>query len=380
MKAVYSKYASTLPFILAAVCALLLAAALNTIISRQKAERFKASLSFPQQELKELILKQLSSYGIESSSIQSYRDEDNVLHLKVDASLSLYGEIEKNLKNKIARFTQAELKIEEKENENKGYYLWEVKSRNGKSIFVLFSCRKKIAFEGEQEKGRAVIIIDDMGYSLESLKKVFSFNKPLTISILPFSPHAKKTAQIAHENGLEVMLHLPLESANNNGNNDVRGIILSRMSEEEVKKRLEENLNQVPYIKGVNNHMGSRITASKTVMMVILEEIKKKNLFFVDSVTTTKSVAHELAQKMGLPSARRDIFLDSIANKDSIKRKLTQLFRLARKKGTAVGICHPFEETLEVLEKYLGLADEYDVELVSVSRIIQLSLRKNEIE
>lgn len=363
-----------MPYILFALSALLLAVFLNSIISPKKAERlFSTSLS-SQEELRELILKNVSLSGIDSSSIQGYRDKNHVLHLKIELTLELYGQLEETLEKRLSRFHSPVIKKEKHQDSEKDYYLWEVKAKNEENLVVLFSCLKDIVGEGsgahhKERRNKVAIIIDDMGYSLEALRKISSMRKALTVSILPFSPYAKNTAQVAHDNGLEIMLHLPLQSADDNSNNDFKGIILSGMSEDEVKKALEENLHQVPYIKGVNNHMGSKITADKNKMHIILERLKQMDLFFVDSVTTTKSIAFNLAQALGIPSARRHIFLDSINNVETIKQKLIQLFRDAQKEGDAVGICHPSDETLQVLMENIHLAEEYNVELVFASQI-----------
>lgn len=340
-----------------------------------KGEKSSTSSSSSQEKLREIILKSISSHGINPSAIQGYRDKKRVLHLKIDLPLEKYAKLEETLEQKLKEPRFSVLKKEERQDREKNFYLWEVKDKGKLNLLVLFSCHKE-SLEKEKktyqklQKNRVAIIIDDMGYSLDVLRKICSMKKALTISILPFSPLAKETAQIAHGNGLEVMLHLPLESTNKNEKNNYKGIILSKMSEEEVKKTLEENLRQIPFIRGVNNHMGSKITADKTTMKIILDRLQQMNLFFIDSVTTSKSIAFELAQEMGMPSGRRQIFLDSISKEDVIKRKLLQLFRYAQRNGEAIGICHPFDKTLHVLMENLHLVDEYNVELVSASQIV----------
>lgn len=220
-------------------------------------------------------------------------------------------------------------------------------------------------------KNKAAIIIDDMGYSLAALKRIISLKKPLTVSILPFSPYAWETALDAHKNNLEVMLHLPLESVNNQEMDGTDGFILSEMGEEEAKRILEENLSKVPYAKGVNNHMGSKITTDEFLMRIILERLKELNFFFIDSLTTEKSIAFRLAQSMGIPSASREIFLDSIREENHIEKKLLEFFQKAQEKNNSVAICHPFAETLTVLEKNIHLAERHNVELVYVSQIVR---------
>ncbi len=214
------------------------------------------------------------------------------------------------------------------------------------------------------------IIIDDMGYSLKAIEDACAIDRPLTISILPFTPIARETARIAHQNNLEVLLHLPLESISSNKGNDIEGIILSRMSEEEIIRIMETNLEQVPFISGVNNHMGSKITANKILMPIILEQLRGRALFFIDSRTSGRSIAYDVAISMGIPAGFRHIFLDVQSDEDYIKRKLIELFRLAQKRGVAVGICHPTEVTLRVLKENFHLVDKFNLQPVFASDIV----------
>ncbi len=143
------------------------------------------------------------------------------------------------------------------------------------------------------------------------------------------------------------------------------------MSEEEIQKTVDMNLAQIPYIKGVNNHMGSKITPNEIFMRIIIQNLKDRNLFFVDSRTTPRSIAHEIAREMRVPSVYRHVFLDGQNQEEYIKRKLIELFRLAGRNGMAVGICHPVEVTLKTLRENLHLASEYNVELVFVSQVVE---------
>ena len=214
--------------------------------------------------------------------------------------------------------------------------------------------------------------MDDMGYSLGTIYDVLNLQKPITVAILPFSPLAMETAQIAHQNGMEILLHLPLESINNNQeNNGIEGIITSNMTEQEIIKVLDNNLDQVPYISGVNNHMGSKITPNESMMHTILRRLKERNLFFIDSRTTGKSVAYSVARQLHIPSAERHVFLDVDPDENAIKKKLIELFTLGQNRGMAVGICHPLPETLKVLKENFHLVEQYDVTPVFVSEIVR---------
>lgn len=221
-------------------------------------------------------------------------------------------------------------------------------------------------------RGQVALIIDDMGQSLETLDEIIALGRPITVSVLPYSAYAAETARIAHEKGLEVLLHLPLESVNNHeAMANTEGMILTMMTEPAIVASFEASFDRVPFATGTNNHMGSRYTADRDLMRRILRPIKERGLFFVDSRTTAQTVALDEARKMGIPAAQRDVFLDADEDRGRIKGRLIELLQKARKKGRAVGICHPFPETLAVLKSSLFLIDSYNLEAVPVSRLVR---------
>jgi polysaccharide deacetylase 2 family uncharacterized protein YibQ len=221
-------------------------------------------------------------------------------------------------------------------------------------------------------RGQVALIMDDMGSSLDVLDELIALGRHVTVSVLPYSPRAAETARIAHENGLEVLLHLPLESLNNHAAMaNTQGMILAGMTEPDIVRSFETSCGRVPFARGVNNHMGSRFTAECDLMRIILRPLKEKGLFFVDSRTTSKTVALDEARKMGIPATERDVFLDADEDRGRIRGRLIELFQKARKKGRAVGICHPFPETLAVLRTSFQLLDVYGLEAVPVSRLVR---------
>ncbi|HEX2695603.1 MAG TPA: divergent polysaccharide deacetylase family protein, partial [Acidobacteriota bacterium] len=214
------------------------------------------------------------------------------------------------------------------------------------------------------------LIVDDMGNSQEALEELLGLGEPVTVAILPYSPYALETARKAHEKGLEVLLHLPLESLNgNDAETGTEGLIRSGMSEEEVRSLLSEELDRIPYVRGVNNHMGSKVTADAAMMRAILEPIRERGLFFLDSRTSAKSVAYDVAVGMGIPAASRQVFLDADGDTGRIRERLFELFRIARRDGRAVGICHPFKETLQTLKENFGLLGSYGLKAVFASEL-----------
>ncbi|MDH5706163.1 MAG: divergent polysaccharide deacetylase family protein [Candidatus Aminicenantes bacterium] len=328
-------------------------------------------VTWSQEALEQVILQSLGSHGVSSDSIQQFRDPGGVLHLMIDLSSSTYRELESSLESELNRANASLLDKQERKGQDKKYFLWQVEAEDEKGLIILFSVHEERTPLKKEPKNKVAIIIDDMGYSLEAIREICSLKAPLTVSVLPYSPLAQETAWIAYQSGLEVMLHLPLESINNTENNDMEGLIHSRMSREEIERMVDSELEQVPYIKGVNNHMGSKITANRPLMNIILQRLMDRDLFFVDSRTSGRSVAYRVAQSLGIPSTFRNVFLDGSSQEEYIQKKLIELFRLAQKKGKAVGIGHPFKETLKVLKENLDRVNEFDLELVLVSQIVE---------
>ena len=132
------------------------------------------------------------------------------------------------------------------------------------------------------------------------------------------------------------------------------------------------NLDALPYLSGVNNHMGSKLTRYPRQMHWLMTSLDSRSLFFVDSFTTPKSVAYRVAVEQGIPTARRHVFLDDDRDPAEIQRQFERLLGAAKRRGYAVAIGHPYEETLTLLEDVLPKLDSYGVQLVPVSRIIDL--------
>lgn len=220
--------------------------------------------------------------------------------------------------------------------------------------------------------GKVALVMDDMGNSLDALAELLGLGEPLTIAVLPYGSHAFETARRAEENGLEVLLHLPLESLNGNGSEAAtEGLVRTGMGAEEIRSLVTGQLDRIPQVRGVNNHMGSRVTADEEMMRTVLEPIRERGLFFLDSRTTGKSVAYDVAVRMGIPAVSRQVFLDADGDALRVRERLMELFRLARRDGRAVGICHPFQETLRTLrESFVGLKAQ-GLEAVFVSELVR---------
>jgi hypothetical protein len=219
-------------------------------------------------------------------------------------------------------------------------------------------------------KGRIAIIIDDLGGEIEPAKKLVGLNRPITFSILPHLIRSRQVAEMAHTAGLVVMLHLPMESKGKSVNPGP-GALMTTQSVADITRIVLEDIGSVPFATGTNNHMGSAFTEDAMRTETVLREIKKLGLFFVDSKTTPLSTAFASAARLKIPVAGRDVFLDNERDKKKIVEQITALARLALKKGKAIGIGHPYPQTIEALAEALPAVRAMGVEIVPVTKLLE---------
>jgi polysaccharide deacetylase 2 family uncharacterized protein YibQ len=215
------------------------------------------------------------------------------------------------------------------------------------------------------------IIIDDLGYDKKIAIKFSKLNAVLTFSILPHSPFQKTIAHLSREKGFDIMLHLPMEPVEYPDVNPGPGTLLTSMTPDQLTRQLENDLDAVPFIKGVNNHMGSKMTAASSQMYQIFTILKKRGLYFVDSRTTVETLCKPSARLFQIPFAQRDVFLDHVATVEFIRKQLNELVRIAQHNGYAVGIGHPHSLTYQVLREMLPELQK-KVRLVPASEIVDL--------
>ena len=222
---------------------------------------------------------------------------------------------------------------------------------------------------------RIAIIIDDLGYQLSAGSRALSLPGNVAFSFLPGTPYAKRLARAAHAEGREVLLHLPLQAESEAGHaeaaRDPLGIRLE-MNRRQVSEVFAIALQSVPHAVGVNGHRGSLLTRHPGHMQWLMEEIRARDgLFFVDSYTTHKSVALQIAGELSVAVAKRDVFLDPDRSSDTVAREFDRLVALARQRGSAIAIGHPHEATLTFLEQQIPLLASQDIELVRVAELVQ---------
>jgi len=217
---------------------------------------------------------------------------------------------------------------------------------------------------------QVAIIIDDLGYDRKLAEKLSDLNVVFTFSILPFSPFQDSIANLSQAKGFEIMLHLPMEPIEYPAVNPGPGTLLTSMTPDQLIRQLKENLNAVPHIKGVNNHMGSKMTAESSQMYQIFSVLRERNLYFIDSRTTAQTLCKPSARLFQIPFAQRDVFLDHLQDAEFIRKQIKELVRIARRNGHAVGIGHPHLITYTILREMLPELQK-EVELVPASEIVQ---------
>lgn len=216
--------------------------------------------------------------------------------------------------------------------------------------------------------GQVAIIIDDIGYHLDNGLRAIAIPGALTLSVLPHTPNGAYLARVAHNSGKEVMLHAPMSTIR--GHTLDPGLLSENMNHKHFVSTLQKNLAAIPYIQGVNNHMGSSLTQKAQPMNWLMAVLKKRGLYFVDSRTTPKSLALNTAEVFRVPHLKRNIFLDNQRDHQKITIQFQKLMKFAKRHGFAVGIGHPYSETLDVLEQQIPIMINQNVQLVKVSALI----------
>ncbi|MDD5692279.1 MAG: divergent polysaccharide deacetylase family protein [Candidatus Omnitrophica bacterium] len=219
-------------------------------------------------------------------------------------------------------------------------------------------------------KGRIAIVIDDWGYHLDNLAIAGGIKQRLTCAVLPGLRNSREAAQYLHKSGHEVILHLPMEPKGKLRLE--KDTIAVNMAQQEVRRILDKDLGEIVFAKGVSNHMGSRLTEDIKQCEIILLEVKKRKLYFLDSFVTAKSVCGRLAKKIGVKFAKRDVFLDNRNEAEYIKAQVRSLKNLAQVRGIAVGIGHDRKNTLLVLKEMLPQLVKEGYQFVFVSEIARV--------
>ncbi len=238
-----------------------------------------------------------------------------------------------------------------------------------------------VSQEGEtplarENKPMVAIVIDDLGYTRQAADLFLNLPFPVTVSVIPFTPFVGYTVKVARARGKEVMLHIPMESGGHREaiermESRTKGMLRVSMSDAEIRALVRREIDAVPGAIGANNHMGSRFTRNRHKMGVVLGELKRQGLFFLDSLTSSRSVGYKTALTMGIPALKRDVFLDHSRNKRAMDHQFKRLAAIALKRGYAVAIGHPFLPTYRMIREGASKLRAMGIQIVPISRLLR---------
>lgn len=217
------------------------------------------------------------------------------------------------------------------------------------NYFDIFKSKKKPEILPPKTLPRVAVVMDDLGTSRELAEKVLVLNGPLTLSILPRQRYSTWTAKEGTRLGLDIIIHLPMEATRPLKLGE--GGLYTWMDDKAIVQIVKEDIRSVPNIIGASNHMGSAFTKDKRAMLVVISELKKRRLFFLDSLTTPETVGFKLAKAQGLNTVRRDIFLDNTDNLKEIEIQWNKLIKIANRRGHAIALAHPKKKYVRVSAK-----------------------------
>ncbi len=219
-----------------------------------------------------------------------------------------------------------------------------------------------------REMVQIAIIIDDLGYNLRQGAAMARLPGALTLAVLPHSPNGVALSELGHQHGKLIMLHTPMSNLQQLPLD--AGGLTDQMTQQEFIDTLYQGLDSIPHIQGVNNHMGSYLTQLPEPMSWLMDTLAREQLFFIDSRTSPDSIAWETARDIELPTQKRDVFLDNERTAEAIGAQFDQLLRIAKRRGSAIAIGHPYPETVAFLTDVLPSLTELGVELVPVTQLI----------
>jgi polysaccharide deacetylase 2 family uncharacterized protein YibQ len=321
------------------------------------------------------------------------RDRSGVAHVKIDLAEPLFAPFSRELRRLVGKHGGLQLLSEVQGMKGQVVYLYQV--RFGKRLTHLVLVNKRLAAApvpppvaaaksapGKTRPApkvpaagagapRLAIIIDDIGYADLVSDRLRDLGIPLTAAVIPDAPFARSEAQRLHDYGLEAIIHLPMQPKDPANHHPRDQFVLVDSSDAEIEEILQRAMAIVPYARGVNNHMGSRLTSDPQAIRRLLGMIKERGLFFVDSKTTGETVAFATARALKIKTALRDVFLDDVQTYEHASAQLRRLVELARQNGQALAIGHPFASTLSALGDSVPWLKQQGVAIVPVSELLE---------
>ncbi len=225
--------------------------------------------------------------------------------------------------------------------------------------------------QGQVTGPMVAVVIDDVGWSRRAVPVYESIREPLTFAVLPGRPHSQSVYE-RWESRFEFIVHMPMEPVGYPADDPGKLALMTSMKPDEVKSRLQTILDGFPEVSGINNHMGSKFTQNRKLMDVVMGVLSARAMFYMDSLTTTNSVAATVARSNNVPVVRNDVYLDNRKSRKYIRQQLQHLVEVARKQGQAIGIGH-FQsiETARVLERLIPRYKKKGISFVTLSQLVK---------
>ena len=215
------------------------------------------------------------------------------------------------------------------------------------------------------------IIIDDIGNDLAPVRELLNIDAGITFAILPLCSNSREAAEMIHKSGKETLLHLPMEPNSYPKEKPGDGALFTDMNNEELIFQLENDLASVPYVSGVNNHMGSKFMANEEKLSLVFSKLKKKKLFFIDSRTTANTKAYTASEKVNLQLASRKVFLDNERDYNEIYKRLLSAAQNSSDAAPIIIIGHPYPETIRAIRDATRVLRKKGILIVPVSKLLK---------
>ncbi|MDD9269896.1 divergent polysaccharide deacetylase family protein [Paenibacillus sp. MAHUQ-63] len=226
----------------------------------------------------------------------------------------------------------------------------------------------------ETKSKKVAIVIDDFGNNMEGTAEMLDLPIPFTVAVMPFLPSTKQDAQLAHDKGHEVILHLPMEPVRGKKSWLGPGALTTDLSSDEIRKRIVAAVEDVPYAIGINNHMGSKVTADERIMNILVDICKERNLILLDSRTSPKSLIGKLASRKGVPFSENQLFFDDLYTYSHISKQMVRFKKLVHDRDLVIAIGHvgpPGKKTASVIKEAIPSIQK-EASFVPLSQTVSL--------
>lgn len=228
-----------------------------------------------------------------------------------------------------------------------------------------------VAYNASFDKPWIAIVLDDVGVNQRSAWEAIDLPPPMTLAFMTYADDLPRMTRQARLQGHELMVHFPMEPSDLKHNNPGNNALLLNLPKEEIERRLAWGLARFEGYVGLNNHMGSRYTENDEALAPVMAALKQRGLLFLDSRTSSQTMAGQAARRAGVPLAARDVFLDHVPTSAFVREQLAELEAVAERRGYAIGIGHPHGYTLEVLRRWLPEAQARGFEIVPLTAIVK---------